>query len=151
MTELTASGCPGLSDGGPMTDNARGGRDPCNDRKGVALPNKDSAMSGKLRSFKADFFKALAHPVRIFLIDSLRNGERSVGELSDVVGLELANVSQQLAVLRAKNIVASRKEGNVVYYSVVDPELFTLLDAAMTIFNNHLITVQDVLQHMQSS
>jgi ArsR family transcriptional regulator len=106
-------------------------------------------MRSKLRTFKAEFFKALAHPVRIHLIDCLRDGERSVGELSEMVGLELANVSQQLAVLRSKNIVSARKEGNVVYYSVVDPELFTLLNSAQTLFNNHLITIQDVLQHMQ--
>ncbi|MBC7542649.1 MAG: helix-turn-helix transcriptional regulator [Candidatus Sericytochromatia bacterium] len=108
-------------------------------------------MNGKLRTFKADFFKALSHPVRIHLIDCLRDGERSVGALSEMVGLELANVSQQLAVLRARNIVGSRKEGNVVFYSVMDPELFTLLNSAMTLFNNHLVTVQDVLLHMQTN
>lgn len=151
---MGGAAAPGLSAGGAIADNARDGRHSARDRvsrEGVALPTKDSAMSGKLRTFKADFFKALAHPVRIHLIDSLRDGERSVGELSELVGLELANVSQQLAVLRAKNIVGSRKEGNVVRYSVVDPEIFTLLDVAMTIFNNHLVSVQDVLQHMQSS
>jgi ArsR family transcriptional regulator len=114
------------------------------------LPITDKARSGRLRTFKAEFFKALAHPVRIHLIDCLRDGERSVGELAEMIGLEMANVSQQLAVLRGKNIVTSRKEGNVAYYSVVDPELFHFLDSAKAVFNNHLISVQDVLQHMQT-
>ena len=113
-------------------------------------PETAGPMRGAVRAFKADFFKALAHPVRIHLIDSLRDGERSVGELSELVGLELANVSQQLAVLRSKNIVTARKEGNAVYYSVKDPELFILLNSAKTVFNNHLITVQDVLQQMHA-
>ena len=113
-------------------------------------PEVAGPMRSAVRAFKADFFKALAHPVRIHLIDCLREGERSVGELSELVGLELANVSQQLAVLRSKNIVTARKEGNAVYYSVKDPELFTLLNSAKTVFNNHLITVQGVLQHMHA-
>lgn len=106
-------------------------------------------MTSPLQVFKAEFFKALAHPVRIRLIEVLRDGEKSVGELKDLLGLEPANVSQQLAVLRAKNIVSTRREGTTVYYSVKDPTLFELLDVARQIFNNHLIGVQDVLQMMQ--
>lgn len=103
-------------------------------------------MYQQLRAFKADFFKALAHPLRIHILDALRDREHSVGELRDLLGVETPNVSQQLAVLRAKNIVTVRKEGNNAYYSVQDPTLFLLLDVAKEIFNNHLIGVQDMLQ-----
>lgn len=106
-------------------------------------------MTSPLQAFKAEFFKALAHPVRIRLIEVLREGERSVSELTQLLGLEPANVSQQLAVLRNKNIVATRREGTTVRYSVKDPALFDLLDVARQIFNNHLIGVQDVLQAIQ--
>ena len=105
----------------------------------------------RLRAFKADFFKALAHPLRIHILDALRDGEHSVGELRDLLAVETPNVSQQLAVLRGKNLVSARKEGNNVYYSVPDPTVFQLLDVAKEIFNNHLVGVQDMLDLLNES
>lgn len=99
-----------------------------------------------LRAFKAEFFKALAHPLRIDILDALREGERSVAELRDQLGVEPPNASQQLAILRAKNLVVARKDGNNVFYSVRDPAIFQLLDVAKAIFNNHLVDVQGMLQ-----
>ena len=99
-----------------------------------------------LRLFKAEFFKALAHPLRIHILDALRDGELSVAELRDILGVEPPNASQQLAILRSKNLVAARKDGNNVFYSVRDPMVFHLLDDAKAIFNNHLVDVQGMLQ-----
>ena len=93
-------------------------------------------MPQELAKFKAEFFKALAHPIRIRIIDCLRNGEKGVNELSDILRIEPANVSQQLAILRVRNIVIGRKAGSNVYYSVSDTTLFRLLDVARQIFNN---------------
>lgn len=104
-----------------------------------------------LRAFKADFFKALAHPLRIHIIDALRDREHSVGELRDLLGVETPNVSQQLAVLRSKNLVKTRKEGNSVYYGVSDPMIFELLDVAKAIFNNHLVDMQGMLEILHES
>lgn len=101
-----------------------------------------------LRDFKAAFFKALAHPLRIQILDALRDRPHGVGELAELLGVEMANVSQQLAVLRAKDLVAARREGNNVYYSVRDPMLFDLLDVARTIFNNHLIGLQALFDEL---
>jgi ArsR family transcriptional regulator len=106
-------------------------------------------MPQELAKFKAEFFKALAHPIRIRLIDCLRNGEKSVNELSDILRIEPANVSQQLAILRVRNIVIGRKAGSNVYYSVSDTMLFRLLDVAKQIFNNHLVGVQNMLRQME--
>lgn len=103
----------------------------------------------ELSHFKAEFFKALAHPLRIRILDCLRSGEVGVNELSAKLGVEQSNVSQQLAVLRSRNIVAPRKNANNVYYSVVDPAIFRLLDAAKVIFNNHLIGVRDLLSQLE--
>ncbi len=102
-------------------------------------------MPQQLPNFKAEFFKALAHPVRIRILDSLRHGEKGVNELSELLQIEPANVSQQLAILRIRNIVVGRKSGTNVYYSVSDPTLFRLLDVAKEIFNNHLVGVRDML------
>jgi len=104
----------------------------------------------QVREFKAEFFKALAHPIRIHILDSLRQGERNVNELKEILGIEAANVSQQLAILRNKNLVNTRKEGNNVYYSVRDPAIFDLLDVSKNIFNNHLINLQTVLEEIQA-
>jgi len=108
-------------------------------------------MPQQLANFKAEFFKALAHPIRVRILDSLRGGEKNVNELSDILKIEPANVSQQLAVLRTRNIVVGRKDGSSVYYSVSDPSLFKLLDVAKDIFNNHLVGVRDLLEQMEAS
>jgi len=63
--------------------------------------------------------------------------------------LEPANVSQQLAVLRFRNIVTPRKSGSSVFYSISDPALFKLLDVAKEIFNNHLLGVREMLAEMR--
>jgi ArsR family transcriptional regulator len=101
-----------------------------------------------LRHFKADFFKALAHPLRIEVLDALRNGEAGVNELCSSLGVEQSTLSQQLAVLRSRNIVTARKESLNVYYSVRDPTVFKLLDVAKQIFNNHLSEVKSLLAEM---
>ena len=106
-------------------------------------------MSQQLANFKAEFFKALAHPIRIRILDCLRGGEKGVNELSEMLQLEPANVSQQLAVLRVRDIVVGRKSGSSVFYSVSDPALFKLLDAAKEIFNNHLVGVREMLEEMK--
>jgi len=104
----------------------------------------------QLRHFKSEIFKALAHPVRIHILDTLREGERNVNELKEILSIEAANVSQQLAILRNKNLVNTRKEGNNVYYSIRDPALFELLDVSKKIFNNHLIDLQAVLEETKT-
>jgi DNA-binding transcriptional ArsR family regulator len=68
-----------------------------------------------LRRFKADIFRALAHPTRVTILEFLGKGELSASELIEKLGMEQANVSQHLAVLRTKQIVANRKAGNQVF------------------------------------
>lgn len=108
-------------------------------------------MPQQLANFKAEFFKALANPIRIRILDCLRDGAKGVNELSEILGIEPANVSQQLAILRVRNIVIGRKAGSNVYYSVSDSTVFRLLDVARKIFNNHLVGVRDMLQQIEAS
>ena len=102
-----------------------------------------------LANFKTEFFKALAHPLRIRIIDALREGEIGVNDLCARLGVEQSTVSQQLAQLRSRNIVMGRKEGQSVYYSIRDAAIFRLLDVAKEIFNNHLVSVQDMLAQLE--
>jgi DNA-binding transcriptional ArsR family regulator len=107
-------------------------------------------MPHQLANFKAEFFKALAHPIRIRIVDSLRGGAKGVSELSQILQVEPANVSQQLAILRVRNIVTGRKSGSSVFYAVSDPALFRLLDVAKDIFNNHLVGVREMLEELKN-
>ena len=102
-----------------------------------------------LQGFKADFFKALAHPIRIRVLELLRTRDRSVQELQATLGLDQSTVSQQLAVLRAKNVVTARKEGTTVRYAVRDPLVGDLLDVARRIFNNQLAGTRTMLRELQ--
>jgi DNA-binding transcriptional ArsR family regulator len=95
-----------------------------------------------LQGFKAELFKALGHPVRIRILELLRDGERTVSEMQAVLGIEASTVSQQLAVLRSRQLVTGRKEGTSVHYRIADSAVFDLLDIARSIFDRHLITLQ---------
>ena len=110
---------------------------------------KQAALAGQLQVFKAEFFKALAHPVRIRVLEILVRGERGVHELQAALDLDQPTVSQHLAVLRAKNIVETRKEGATVRYTVRDAELAELLDVARRIFDRHLIGTQAMLRELR--
>ncbi len=106
-------------------------------------------MSQELRRFKAEIFQALAHPTRIAIVESLRNGEMSAGQLVDQLGLEQANASQHFAVLRSRQIVSSRKEGNQVFYALRDPVLVEVLDILKRYFNSHLSQTMVMLKELQ--
>jgi DNA-binding transcriptional ArsR family regulator len=99
-----------------------------------------------LRQFKAEFFKGLAHPLRIGILELLRGGPMSVGHLQVAIGVPASSISQQLAVLRARDIVVTERRGTTVIYRVRDPELFDLLDVARRIFNAHLTDTIDLLR-----
>lgn len=106
-------------------------------------------MYPALQLFKADFFRALAHPTRIRILEVLGTGERSVQELQQELDLEQPIVSQQLAILRGKNVVTPRKMGTTVRYALSDPLITKLLSVARAIFNNHLVGTQTMLKELQ--
>ena len=95
-------------------------------------------MAEALRQFKAQLFQALAHPTRIAIVEALRHGEVSAGTLLEQLQVEQANLSQHLAVLRAKQVVTNRKVGNQVFYTVRDPVLIEVLDLLRQYFQGQL-------------
>ena len=90
-----------------------------------------------LRRFKAEVFQALAHPTRIHVIETLADGELSVGAILSRVKVEPTNLSQHLSVLRLKKLVITRKVGNQVLYSVRDPLIIEALDVMRHYFQRH--------------
>ena len=106
-------------------------------------------MTRPIYQVKADFFKTLAHPARIRVLELLREGERSVGELIPEVGLEASHLSQQLGILRRANLLQSRKEGSTVRYSVTDPRIFALLEVATAILTSTLAESRQLLAELE--
>jgi ArsR family transcriptional regulator len=106
-------------------------------------------MQDALRRFKAGVFQALASPTRIAIIELLRDEkEVPVSQIHERLGLEQANASQHLAVLRSKQIVVGRKMGNQVFYSLRDPILGKILDLMRQYFQAHLSESLEILQNM---
>jgi DNA-binding transcriptional ArsR family regulator len=106
-------------------------------------------MQDALRRFKADMFQALGHPTRIAIIELLGEGELSAGALIEKLGIEQANASQHLAVLRAKQIVTNRKAGNQVFYSIRDPLITEVLALMRRYFQAHLKESLGMLDEME--
>jgi DNA-binding transcriptional ArsR family regulator len=111
----------------------------------------DPKHFGALRKFKAEIFKILAHPTRIHVIETLREGELSVGAILEQVQVEPANLSQHLSVLRYSHLVVTRKDGNQVLYSLRDPLLIEVLDAMRKYFQRHFEDSIHILRQMEQS
>jgi ArsR family transcriptional regulator len=105
-------------------------------------------MQDALRRFKAGIFQALAHPTRIAIVELLRDGEVPAGRIFERLGVEQANASQHLAVLRARQVVVNRKEGNQVFYRLRDPVLIQVLDIMKDYFHAHLSEALAMLHAM---
>ncbi|WP_330180151.1 metalloregulator ArsR/SmtB family transcription factor [Nocardia sp. NBC_01503] len=90
-------------------------------------------LSRPLYQMKADFFKTLGHPVRIRVLELLSEREHAVSEMLDEIGVEAANLSQQLSILRRAGLVAARREGLSVTYELTSPQVIELLAAARAI------------------
>ena len=108
-------------------------------------------MTDPLRQFKAQVFQALAHPTRIAVLDELRGGELAAGQIAERLQLEQANLSQHLAVLRAKGVVTTRKAGNQVFYELRDHDLLVrILDLLRDYFHTHLHDTLAILGDMDA-
>ena len=108
-------------------------------------------MSEPIYTLKAEFFKTLGHPARIRILELLAEGEHSVTELMPELGLESSHLSQQLAVLRRAGLVAARKQGNTVIYSMTSQDMAELLQVARKVLTGLLTDQVGLLKDLQSS
>ena len=106
-------------------------------------------MSALLYQLKAEFFKTLAHPTRIRVLELLSQRDHTVAELLPEIGIEAAHLSQQLAVLRRAGLVVTRKEGSAVYYSLTSPHVAELLAVARTILTTVLSGQVELLEDLR--
>jgi ArsR family transcriptional regulator len=107
-------------------------------------------MADTLRKLKAEILQALGHPTRIAIVEELQHGELSAGQIIERLKLEQANASQHLAVLRSRQVVARRKEGNQVFYSLRHPvfaEVLVLLrQACLAILDDSRQLLREIRQ-----
>jgi DNA-binding transcriptional ArsR family regulator len=95
-------------------------------------------MQEALRTYKANIFRALSHPTRIAILEVLRDREFSARTIQEKLGVEQANLSQHLAILRSHQIVVNRKDGNQVFYSIRNRLLVDVLDIMRQYFQASL-------------
>ncbi len=111
----------------------------------MIVPNSPPDLNRPLSEIKAELFKALAHPARVRALEVLAEGEHTVGELQPLVGIESSHLSQQLGVLRRAGLVATRREGSSVCYSLRDPLVAELLAVAKQLLLATLTQTRELL------
>ena len=109
----------------------------------MALPHP---LPDDLVELIARRFRVIGEPMRIRLLDRLREGEATVGELSEAVGASQQNVSKHLGVLADVGIVGRRKQGNHVYYRVVDEGVFALCEEVCGSVQQQLRTLSELVE-----
>jgi DNA-binding transcriptional ArsR family regulator len=100
---------------------------------------------------KAEFFRILGHPVRVRILELLKDGERTVGDLQQELQMDSSGTSQHLGILRKHGVLEGRREGTSVYYAVRDPRIFQLLEVARQILTSNLSESQAVLGELATS
>lgn len=93
--------------------------------------------------------RAIGHPVRMKVLDLLREGEECVCRLAPQVGVTESNLSQLLAVLRRTGIVETRREGHSIYYRVRDPRIFEIIDRMRAILADQLARAENLAAVLQ--
>lgn len=108
-------------------------------------------VSRPVWQLEAEVFRLLGHPTRMRLVDSLRDGERTVSDLQAVMQSESSGTSQQLNLLRKAGVLSSRKEGTSVYYRVRDPRILQIIDLARQVLTSHLEEQQTLLEDLSAN
>jgi ArsR family transcriptional regulator len=106
-------------------------------------------MQEMLRTYKANIFRALSHPTRIAILELLRDREISARAIQEKLGLEQANLSQHLAILRSHQIVVNRKDGNQVFYSIRNPVMVQVLDIMRRYIQGSLADAVQMLEEVE--
>lgn len=94
-------------------------------------------------NMQAAISKTLANPIRLAILHNLRDGEKSVNELTDILGISQSNLSQHLAIMRQVGIVTTRKQGTSIYYSVTNPKINQACDTVREVLLDQLKKKQE--------
>ncbi|MEW6583105.1 MAG: metalloregulator ArsR/SmtB family transcription factor, partial [Actinomycetota bacterium] len=105
---------------------------------------------GPIHVVKAELFRVLGHPMRVRILELLRDGERTVGDLQAALGLDSSGTSQHLAALRRQGLVEGRREGTSVHYRAKDPRVFHLLETARQVLTSSLSETHALLRELEA-
>ena len=97
---------------------------------------------------KADFLKSIANPIRLAVLEYLKKGESSVGQIVNALGVEQSSLSKHLSILRQSGILAARQEKVTVYYSIKDKDVFKVLRPIAEMLRKKLQESQNMLDHL---
>jgi ArsR family transcriptional regulator len=106
--------------------------------------SKEQVMTEKpkidmtIYNMQAGISKTLANPIRLAILHTLRNGEKSVNELTDILGVSQSNLSQHLALMRQMGILKTKKQGTSIYYSVTNPKINQACDMVREVLLDQL-------------
>jgi len=114
----------------------------------MATTKASKGPARPIHQVKAEFFRALGHPARVRVLELLRGGEMTVGDLQGELGIDSSGTSQHLGAMRRQGILEARKEGTSVYYRVRDPRVFQLLESARQVIESHLEEANALLDEL---
>lgn len=103
-----------------------------------------SALNDRSLEYVAKYFKALAEPMRLKVLNALQDGEKNVGQLTEISGCTQANVSKHLSLLAQYDLVKRESRGNCVYYSIADPSVYELCELVCGQIAKRMISEQDI-------
>ena len=105
-------------------------------------------MNDLAYKIKADFLKALSHPLRLQIIEFLKNGEKNVGNIIKALGIPQSSLSRHLTILREAGILKSRQQGTVIYYNIEDHDIFHVLRPIAEMLRKKLKKTETVLNSL---
>jgi len=103
----------------------------------------------ELYHIQAEFCKGLAHPKRLLVLSALKEGEKTVNELAAATGIRQSNLSQHLAILRQLGILAKRRDGPKIYYSIADLRVVEACELVRETIREHLQRTNQLLRVAQ--
>lgn len=126
----------------------------CEEERPPAVPSAEPpkhhvAMSSAAVERIAERFRILGDPLRMRLIQELRDGEKSVSELAAAVGASQPNASKHLRLIQSAGIAGRRQEGNLVYYSITDQSVFALCDAVCAAVGDYLAQEGEIADELR--
>jgi len=103
-----------------------------------------SKLDDKALQYVAQYFKALAEPMRLKVLNALQDGEKNVSQLTEISGSTQANVSKHLSLLSQYGLVKRESRGNCVYYSIADPSVYELCELVCGQIGNRMILESEI-------
>jgi len=105
-----------------------------------------SALNDRSLEYVAKYFKALAEPTRLKILNALRDGEKNVGQLTEISGCTQANISKHLSLLSQYELVKRESRGNCVFYSIADQGIYALCELVCGQIAKRMIAEDDIKQ-----